>query len=85
MQELHQNRSVAITQKRFRRVLLKALPRREDILRWQEKFLDEGNLGHRGGNIRHRILNQRVKKVRLLFQNDPSIGICRASTAPKMP
>ena len=36
----------------------------------KEKFWERGNLGHRGGNGRPRISNQRVEQVQLLFQND---------------
>ena len=71
LEEFHRNGSVATTQRWVCRILLKTPLPREYILRWQEIFLEVGNLDHRGGNRRPRISNQGVEQVWLLFQVIP--------------
>ena len=46
LQEFHRNGSLTTTKKGFRRVLVRTPAQREDILRWQETFIERGKLGH---------------------------------------
>ena len=58
--------SVTVTQRCVHRTIHKTPPSSNTIQRWHERFLDDGNKEHRGGNGRPRVRDQNV--VRLLSE-----------------
>ena len=70
--------SATVTERWFRTTMHKTPPSRYSILRWHTRFLQDGNMGHIGGNGRPRVSYQIVEYVRLLFKNSPFLSIRQA-------
>ena len=60
-------------------------PARNDILRWHKNFLSNGNLGHRAGNSRPLISEERLEEARQLFSDDFRLSTRRTPTVLNMP
>ena len=78
---LMQNQSVMATQRWARRTMDRNLPSRNDILRWQQQFLNSVNLGHRGVDVRPGTTAEDIARVRLMLQENPRASTRSAATA----
>ncbi len=64
---------------------IKNPPSHNDILRWEQSFLNTGRLAYRGGNSRPRIREVTTESLQELFQNDPKISLRAASARLSIP
>lgn len=85
LSEYHGTRSVALAPRCILRVLQKSPPYRTDILRWEQKFMESGNVDHRGGNGRPSTSEGTIEQVRQLFQDNSSLSIRAASAQLGIP
>ena len=85
LSEFHRNRSITTTQRWVRRVMRKKPPSRNDILRWDQSFLERGSLAHRGGNGRPRTSQETVDKIQELFRKNPKLSLRAASASLNVP
>lgn len=82
LSEYHRTRSVTLTQRSVRRAIQKSPPYRTDILRWKQKFMESGDVDHRGGNGRPSTSVETIEQVWQLFQDNSSLRI--RATASKL-
>lgn len=75
MSKYHLMRSMKLAYRWVCRTLQLPAPRRSNMLRWERSFLESGNIGHIGGNVRQRESENPIQKGMDICQNDLTLSI----------